>query len=200
MLKHSWKMPYIYCNGTVFYLTSLIEAGWMPAIMNNSVLNTAPCSVVGSFQRIGWKPSSFCSAATAEAGFPGWTFPQKRVRACSAGCTRRSTTSSTTSPRDRRRRRWGWRWWTESRESSTTCGPALRYLPHSPNTLLCSLCSPASLPLENSSCSWLLENVKTQHMAWLGTNCWNNECFKKMLTAAQLLTLDATLFSLPWPS
>lgn len=46
---------------------------------------------------------------------------------CFAGCTRRSMTSMSTSPRGRRKRRWDWRWWTESRESSTTCGPVLRY-------------------------------------------------------------------------
>lgn len=187
MLKHSWKMPYIYCNGTVF-----ISHPWFKLV---------ECQQSWIIQS--WIPLPVLSSAPfreSDEAFSLLNFPSKRVRACSAGCTRRSTTSSTTSPRDRRRRRWGWRWWTESRESSTTCGPALRYLPHSPNTLPCSLCSPASFPLENSSCSWLLEIVKTQHTAWLGSNCWNNECFKKMLTTAQLLTLDATLYSLPWPS
>lgn len=46
---------------------------------------------------------------------------------CYAGYTRRSMTSMITSPRGLRRKRWDWRWWTESRESSTTCGPVLRY-------------------------------------------------------------------------
>lgn len=45
-----------------------------------------------------------------------------------AGYTRRSMTSIITSPHVQRRKRWGWRWWTESRESSMTCGRAPRYV------------------------------------------------------------------------
>lgn len=44
------------------------------------------------------------------------------------GYTRRSMTSTITFPPDRRRRRWDWRLWIESRESSTTYGPVLRYI------------------------------------------------------------------------